>query len=80
MTGEVVVVPDFICSADILIGTNFLSQPHVMFVKNIHGIKLSHLPYDTTNDNSISVFTNSTNQSKLLIQWLRLAITEKKIY
>lgn len=36
-----IVVPDGICPADILIGNNFLSQPHVIFLKNGNEIKFS---------------------------------------
>lgn len=36
-----VVVPDAICPADVLVGNNFLSQPHVVFYKNGSDIKFS---------------------------------------
>lgn len=37
----VIVVPDGICPADILIGNNFLSQPHITFHKNGSEIKFN---------------------------------------
>lgn len=36
-----IIVPDSVCPAEILVGNNFLSQPHVMFYKNGSEIKFN---------------------------------------
>lgn len=36
---EFLVVPDYMCPTDVLLGNNFISQPHLAFYKNGTGIK-----------------------------------------